>query len=110
MDRCPNCRARLREQPQQCRRCNMSLDTLWTLQENVAGLDQATAQAIKKGQMRQAKKLLEQRLNLMNSAFVRKLLAFVSLQAEKENLADAKLIQLTANQWDSFQHLLRRPE
>jgi hypothetical protein len=88
----------------------MSLETLWKLQEAVATLDQATAHAIKKGHMRQAKKLLEQRLTLINSAFIRELLGFVSLQAEKENLADVKLIQFTANQWDSFQHLLRCPE
>jgi phosphatidylserine/phosphatidylglycerophosphate/cardiolipin synthase-like enzyme len=88
----------------------MQLDTLWQLQADATRLDNAALQAIKKGQMRQAKKLLKQRLKLINSAFIQELLLFVSLQAEKENLADAKLIQLTANQWDSFQHLLARAE
>jgi hypothetical protein len=88
----------------------MQLDTLWQLQSDAARLDKAALLAIKEGQMRQAKKLLKQRLKLINSTFIQELLLFVSLQAEKENLADAKLIQLTANQWDSFQHLLAREE
>lgn len=110
MDRCPNCRARLREQPTHCRRCNMQLDALWKLQADATALDNTALQAIRKGQMRRAKKLLKQRLKLINSSFIQELLLFVSLQAEKENLADAKLVQFTSNQWDSFQHLLARSE
>ncbi len=86
----------------------MQLDTLWKLQTDVATLDNSALQAMKKGQMRQAKKLLTQRLTLINSPFIQELLLFVSLQAEKENLADVKLVQFTANQWDNFQHLLAR--
>jgi len=88
----------------------MSLKALWTLKENTAALDKAAATAILNGKMRQAKKLLKQRVKLINSAFIQELLLFVSTQAERENLADAKLIQLNANQWESFQNLLGRSE
>ncbi len=108
MERCPNCRARIKEQPQQCRRCSMELDTLWELKEKVMTLDKKAAKAILEGKMKQAKQLLKQRIKLINSAFIQELLLFVSTQADKENLNDAKLIQLNANQWESFQNLLGR--
>ena len=108
MERCPNCRARIKEQPQQCRRCSMELDTLWELKEKVMMLDKKAAKAILEGKMKQAKQLLKQRIKLINDAFIQELLLFVSTQADKENLSDAKLIQLNANQWESFQNLLGR--
>ena len=108
MERCPNCRARLRDKPQQCRRCNMQLDDLWTLQTAATALDKAAAKAMLNGKMKQAKQLLKQRLKLINNAFIQELLLFVSTQADVENLEDAKLIQLNANQWESFQNLLAR--
>lgn len=108
MERCPNCRARIKEQPQQCRRCSMELDTLWELKEKVMMLDEKAAKAILEGKMKQAKQLLKQRIKLINDAFIQELLLFVSTQADKENLSDAKLIQLNANQWESFQNLLAR--
>ncbi len=108
MERCPNCRARIKEQPQQCRRCSMELDTLWELKEKVMMLDEKAAKAILEGKMKQAKQLLKQRIKLINDAFIQELLLFISTQADKENLSDAKLIQLNANQWESFQNLLAR--
>ena len=86
----------------------MQLDTLWKLQADAIALDKRALLAMREGQMSRAKKLLKQRLTLVNTPFIQDLLLFVSLQAEKENLADAKLVQFTANQWDSFQHLLAR--
>lgn len=110
MERCPNCRARLNEKPQQCRRCDMQLDQLWKLEAEATALDKATAQAILKGQMKQAKQLLKQRLKLINSAFLQELLLFVSIQADKDNLEETILIQMNANQRESFQNLLGRSE
>ena len=77
MERCPNCRARLVREQEECQRCRMVLDTLWKLRADAALLDKAVACALLDGDLRGAERLLEQRLHLKKDSFFQQLQAFL---------------------------------
>ena len=87
MERCPNCRARFKEDQQAtCRRCGMQLTGLWALEDAVAQLDKAAATVMLAGDMQQARILLEQRLRLQWDTFSQLLLTFTTEQAEAQRV------------------------
>ncbi len=79
MERCPNCRARLVPEQEECQRCGMALTRLWGVLAEASRLDTAAARALLEGNLREAQQLLERHFHLRRDSLPQHLLVFASL-------------------------------
>jgi len=77
MERCPNCRARLVPEQEECQRCGMALTRLWGLLAEASQLDKAAARALMDGNLLEAQHLLARRFHLKQDSLLQQLLVFV---------------------------------
>jgi len=77
MECCPNCRARLVPEQEECQRCGMALARLWGMLAEASQLDKAAARALMNGNLWEAQQLLVRRLHLKQNSLLQKFLVFV---------------------------------
>ncbi len=77
MERCPNCRARLEEGAQHCRRCGMELQLLRRTEHAAAVLRERAVAALAAGDPQRARRRLERAQALSADALAGQLLAFI---------------------------------
>lgn len=77
MERCPNCRARLEEGAQHCRRCGMELQLLRRTEHAAAVLRERAVAALAAGDPQRARRRLERAQALSADALAGQLLDFI---------------------------------
>lgn len=77
MERCPNCRARLEEGAQHCRRCGMELQLLRRTEHAATVLRERAVAALAAGDAQRARRCLERAQALSADALAGQLLAFI---------------------------------
>ncbi|HFQ80465.1 MAG TPA: hypothetical protein ENK33_03725 [Desulfobacterales bacterium] len=77
MERCPVCRARLREEVQLCRRCGSDISLLYEIERQAEQLIAAAVQAWAAADPQSAVRLARRSLSLKDNAGVRVILRFL---------------------------------
>lgn len=81
MERCPNCRARLRDEPQ-CRRCGMDLEPLWAAEAGAAAWLRQALALLTGGRDEEAGQALRQSLRLCHDPLAAQLLDLLAHEAK----------------------------
>jgi len=76
MERCPNCRARLKDACR-CPRCGTDLSLPLKIEQRARSLEQTAVMQLARGEMEQAERALDKALRLKPSPLARALLRFV---------------------------------
>ena len=77
MERCPVCRARVKEKKPVCRRCRSDLSLLFEIEEQAAALVELAARALTDGSRSKAAALAAKSLVLQDTLFARTLCRFI---------------------------------